>query len=232
VWRPLLEAELLRRAGRNVEARRLAENPPPADAPAGVQAFMLFYRVNFLIELSDPFAALDLLMKFPRALDDEARVTLLLDAYATSHSSKLQQLVGELLAPQLTPTNLAVVKILCAHLIRHPDAAIFERMFEKLQRDRLVLNTDTAGIWFSLLCAAGAVGDKTHLHQLTAQLKQASRTPFVALSAVEGFFRGETAERRITAFLPILPLPLEVTYALHERYAPVAPLASAASKRK
>jgi hypothetical protein len=50
------------------------------------------------------------------------------------------------------------------------------------------------------------------------RLKQASTTPFTALSLVESFFLGETAEKRITSFLPILPLPLEINYALIERY--------------
>ena len=82
------------------------------------------------------------------------------------------------------------------------------------------INPETVGAWFSVLCSAGAVGDKLRLHEITMRLKETSSTPFVALAVVEAFFRGETAERRITAFLPILPLPLEVLYALLERYAP------------
>ena len=38
--------------------------------------------------------------------------------------------------------------------------------------------------------------------------------------------RGQTAERRITTILPILPLPVEVTYALIERYPIPRPVAT------
>jgi len=36
--------------------------------------------------------------------------------------------------------------------------------------------------------------------------------------ATIAFFRGDTVEKRITSFLPILPLPLELNYALIDRY--------------
>jgi hypothetical protein len=65
---------------------------------------------------------------------------------------------------------------------------------------------------------------------LVGQLKQASRSSFNALDAVEAFFRGETAARRATSFLPVLPLPLEVTYAMLERYAGPPPAAPPAKR--
>jgi hypothetical protein len=78
-------------------------------------------------------------------------------------------------------------------------------------------------VWFSLLCTAGVVGDQTRLATFTAQLKSASQNPFVALVLVQAFFQGKTPERSITSFLPILPIPIEVTYALIERYPAPAP---------
>ncbi len=117
--------------------------------------------------------------------------------------------------------NLPRVKILCAHLIRHPDAEVFARFSDKLDYEKMPLDSDSAGIWFSLLCAAGVVGDQPRLHLLTEKLKRASTPPFMALGLVEGFFLGKAAERRITSVLPILPLPAEVTYSLLEHYAPL-----------
>jgi hypothetical protein len=35
---------------------------------------------------------------------------------------------------------------------------------------------------------------------------------------LESFFRGRTTSDRITSILPMLPLPIEVNYALLERY--------------
>lgn len=218
-WRPVLETELLLRARRSAKARAAIERPWPAATPP----FGLFYRVSTLIELGDPIAAMDLLERSPGVLDAEAATTLRLDGYAASGArSLLQRHFDLVLSGRLDPPR---VKILATHLIRRPDAALFTQLWIKAQRDVLPLNNETAGAWFSLFCAAGAVGDRDRLHELTVKLRTASPTPFVALSLVEAFFRGETAERRISAYLPILPLPLEVSYALLDRYSPGPALA-------
>lgn len=211
-WHPVIDTELLLRSGRVAPAREALERDWPAISPP----FAVYYRVNALIELHEPLAALDLLEKFRSQLDDQAVATLRLAALTEIGSTQaLQQQIDALLAPRL---NAPTVTLLCAHLIRRPSGAAFEKLWRKFGREPLTLDTENAGAWFSLLCAAGAVGDRERLQELTARLKQASNTPFLALGVVEAFFRGETAERRIDTFLPILPLPLEVTYALRERY--------------
>lgn len=217
-WHPLIEVELLMRAGRTREARQLLDRPWPANAPS----FTVVYRITALITLGDTLAALDLNERSRRVVpgfDDEAWLTLRLDALATGGvKNDLRNNLDALLGQRL---NLPIIKILCAQLIRHPDAETFARLADKIEREKLPLDSDSAGIWFSLLCTAGVVGDQTRLHQITDRLKGATQTPFVALVLVERFFRGESAERRITSILPILPLPIEVIYALIEHY-PVA----------
>ncbi len=214
-WKRVLEIELLLRSGHAAEARAALDRPWPANAPA----YTVVYRVTALIALRDAIAALDVL-ESNRAVfrnDDEAYITLRLDALASGgFQNELRTTVERVLAQR----DLASVKILCAQLIRHPDAATFARLAEKVEREKVPLDADSAGIWFSLLCTAGAVGDQARLHELTERLKGASSNPFLALVAVEAFFRGQSAERQITTILPILPLPIEVAYALLERYPP------------
>ncbi len=233
-WHRLLQTELQVRAGREAEARRLLTGSWPTPA-AGTAAgkFTLVYRVSTLTALRDTFAAMDLLATH-QGLDDEARKTLLLDAYAVAGAhTAIEREVDALLAPRLTMANLATVKLLCAQLIRHPDPGLYRRVYDKMERERIALDSDTAGIWCSLLVTAGAVGDLPRLHDLAERLKGVGSTPFLALVVVEAFFRGETSERRITSVLPFLPLPIEVSYALIERYAkPAAPKAIAAPPRK
>ncbi|HVS53340.1 MAG TPA: hypothetical protein VHD62_13370 [Opitutaceae bacterium] len=213
-WRPLLETELLVRAGRNAEAHAALVRPWPEDAPR----FTAFYRANTLIALGDTFAAVDI-VGANAALDDETREMLLLDAYAAAGAQAARQreavrLIGNASAPEVT--------LLCAHLVRYPDRALFQQLFDAFVRRKPPLDSDTAGVWFSLLCTAGAVGDDARLHTLASQLKQASATPFLALGVVEAFFVDPANQRRVTSVLPILPLPLEVTYALIERYSPAS----------
>jgi hypothetical protein len=215
-WKQLLETELLLRAGRKADALAALRRPWPEDA----HAFCLFYRINALSALGDTFAAIDLLGS-PAArvkLDAEARDSLVLDAYATGGAKRpLRGELDRLLASRL---SLTTIKTLCAHLIRHPNQETFARLLDKTQIDLVPFDTDSAGIWFSLLCTAGAVGDYARLHSLVVTLKLASNSPFVALSTVEAFFRGETGAEKITTFLPVLPLPIEICYALIEHYVP------------
>jgi hypothetical protein len=176
-----------------------------------------------LIAQRDTYAALDLLGHSAPLLDPEATLTLRLDALAAGGRQRLLlQEIDRLLAPALTPASLPLVKVLCAHVIRFPNQEVYDRLAQKIARDPIPMRTDTAGLWFSLFCAAGVAGDHARLHELTHQLRNASAKPFLALSSIEAFFRGETAERTITTFLPVLPLPLEVTYALLDRFVPAA----------
>ena len=132
-------------------------------------------------------------------------------------------------APRLTFTT---IKILCAHLIRHPDRELFARLYAKFEIDRIAFDTESAGVWFALLCTAGVVGDQGRLHSLVVTLKLASNSPFQTLSIVEAFFRRETGEEKITSFLPMLPLPIEIDYALIEHYAAKPRSAGLAPARK
>lgn len=218
-YHPLLNVELLMRTGRKREARLALDQPWPDGngIPAAARAFILYYRVSTLTALGDTFAALDLLATHRAEIDDEAAITLRLEAHAAAGTKQvLKRDVDAVLSAKLDPPR---VKILCAYLIRHPDPDTFVRVYNRVLFDKLPLDTDSAGAWFSLLCAAGAVHDLDRMHALVVKLKEASNSPFASLMLVEAFFNGnDQAERRITTFLPILPLPLEVTYALLERY--------------
>lgn len=216
-WQPVLEVEALLRQGQIQAARARLDSVWP-ETPAD---FGLYYRVAVLSQLRDPMAALDVLGRGPTRLDGEATLTLRLDALAQGGIKRaLQQEIDRALSTPLNASSLSLVKILCAHLIRYPDRSTFDLLVQKIAREKVPLHTESAGIWFSLFCTAGAVGDQVRLHELTARLRNASENPFMALGTVEAFFRAQTAERRITVFLPVLPLPLEVTYALLERYLP------------
>ena len=212
-WQPLLQTELLLRAGRKADALRRATEPWPRNAPP----FTVVYRAELIAQLGEPLAALDFLIQHRSELDDEAYWTVRLHCLALAGS--IQILRAEFQAALLDqPLNQPRLKMMCAQLIRHPDDVLFQRVYEKADSSHMSLNDATAGGWFSLQCTAGAVGDFARLHTLTLRLRQASQTPFAALLQVEGFFRSKLPESSATSFLPFLPVPLEVTYALIDRY--------------
>lgn len=226
-WRQVLNTELLVRAGRGAEARAAVSRAWPAQSPP----FTFYYQAATLAALGDPYGALDLLGRRQDVLGQTARYTLELDILAaagfrTTLLRDVELLLGQ---AQRGIEFMPTITLLCGHLVRYPDSEIFSRLSQRMSREQLDFNNDTAGVWFSLVCAAGAVGDHERMRSLITQVKKASQSSFAALDSVEAFFRGEGGARRATTFLPLLPLPLDVAYAMVERF-PGAPPAAGAKK--
>lgn len=226
-WHKLVQTELDWRANKTAQVRAAVEGAWPADAPP----FTVIYRVETLAALGNPSGALDLLEQQRSRIDVEAWLTVRLHCLAESGAmqSVRNEVNAMLLSRPLTPP---AIKIVCAQLIRHPDLQLFHDALFTFARELAPLTDETAGSWFSFLCTAGAVGDLTQLHNLALRLREASRTPFVALPIVEGFFRDNPDVRKATSFLPFLPVPNEVAYALIERYPGPRPAAAPAIKLK
>ena len=219
-WRQLIATELLARSPDTTAYRQSLRTPWPLDAPA----FARFYQIDALSGVGDHFNALDQLGRQVGRLDDDTTLALRLAAYARSQSqARLTFEFKDLLTRPLTPS---VTKVLAAHLIRHPDPALFSLLHEKFERANLPLTTENAGTHFSILCVAGVHQDRARLRALILHLKDRASVSFLRLNLVEEFFNNESSAKRISTFLPILPVPLEVTYALLERYpSPARPAA-------
>ncbi len=211
LWHPLLRRELQLRE-QPASGQAALRDPWPLSAPS----YAHYRQVEALIEIGDTFSALDQLARVAGRLDDESSLVLRLGALARGqHRSQLTYESGVLLGRPFTP---ALIKTLCVHLIRHPNPDLARLLNERVERAKLPLDNENAGTFFSLLCVFGSNGDRAAVAALTARIKTMTSTPFLALNSLEAFFRQETATSRIANFLPIVPLPAEVTYALLERY--------------
>jgi hypothetical protein len=210
-WREVVNAELLLRGGRNAQARMVLNGDWKNQPPYG-----RYYQIRELISVGNGFAAIDLIGKYQAELDDTARATLLLEAYATMGARQsLDRLVDTLLEPPLKPPT---VRLLTAHLIRHPDNAVLDKLFSKFNREKRQLSEDGLEVYLALYCTAGAAQDWEKLHALTAGIRRSDGGNSLTLGLVESFFRGQTTHTRIAGLLRALPMPLEVHYALLERY--------------
>lgn len=210
-WRPVLETELLLRENRRPEARAALNRSWP-DAPP----FALYYQISELAALGDGVAATDFVAQYAAKLDDVARVTLLLDIYARLGAEQSRQrLVSVLLANRLNPS---VVGLLAAHLIRHPHAGMLDQVFSKFSREQLALDDETLDAFLALYCAAGVARDNAKMHLIASFLAKHGDGSKFTLGLASAFFRGDTPLTRVSAILPALPVPLEVNYALLERF--------------
>jgi hypothetical protein len=211
--RPVFELELQTETGGASARAALLETR----TGAGTLPFLNYYRPQRLIEIGFPRDALELLKKQSNALPPRDIFSLQVEAdaalgWTTIRRNEFNAQFGEI-------DHAAVSDLLAAQLIRHPDPELFRDSFAAFQR-RPVLPADLAyRTWAGWLCAAGANGDFESLRIAGAAMKKISSSEFRALPMLEGFFRGESASARIESYLPaVQPLPLDVTYALLERY--------------
>lgn len=210
-WLPLLETELLLRSARTVEARAALVQPWE-----NVPAYSRFYQIDELIALGEGIAASDFVARYRPSLDDTARAILLLDAYASipaPHSR--QRLAAALLQPPLTAPTL---RLLAAHLIRYPDAELFAKLYDTFAPAPPPLTDENLDAYLALYCTAGLHRDWPRMQAIGALLQQAGNGSRATLSIAARFFQSDTQSRSIASILPALPLPLEVQYALHERF--------------
>ncbi|HND62937.1 MAG TPA: hypothetical protein PLB90_15770 [Opitutaceae bacterium] len=211
-WRPLIDAELLALAGRTAEARAALDRPGWERVPP----YGTYYRISRLIRAGDPYRALDVLGSAAGRLDPETTCTLQLEAFARQDARRPRQLlVDQLLGGRLTGPS---IKVLTAHLIRNPDAELFERLYARFQRDPLPFNTENAPAYFAMLCAAGCHHDWIKFGEIGRSLTKHSGLSPALLVTVENFFRGRSTSDRAVSILPVLPLPVELDYALIERF--------------
>jgi hypothetical protein len=210
-WHQLLQTEVWLRENKQEQAKASLLGPWRDTAP-----FSLFYQIRELTDMGEGFTAIDLIAKYQGQLDDTARATLLLEAYTALDAQSLRQrLVDSILSERL---NAATVNLLCAYLIRHPDAVILNQLFAKISHEQMALADDTLQIFLSLYCTAGVARDWNKLHFVAGSIRRADGAASLTLGLVESFFQGQTTHTRIAALLPALPMPLEVVYALLERY--------------
>jgi hypothetical protein len=220
-WKILLQTELDRRAGRTAAVRTALGRDW-----SGAPPYALYYQADALIDLDDASAALDRLESYGAQLDGTARALLQLKAYTRLDVPRSRQrFLDALLAP---PLHAATVTVLCAHLIRHPDPALLDRLYAAFVRTT-VPSADTLGTYLSLYCTAGVARDWPKLDALAKTIETRAGGRSLALGVVETFFHDQSASSRIVRLLPALPMPLEIDYALLERYPGRRPAATASA---
>ena len=210
-WHQVMQCELLLRAQETAQARALLERRWD-DAPA----YAWFYQVSALIELGDAYTGLDLLESYGRTLDDIARATLHLRAYAAADARQsLERYVDLILS---TPLGSPAITLLSAHLIRYPSPAVLDRFYRKFIDARIPLTGDTLGLYLSVYAAVGAGKDIEKMRTIADMIRAESGGSPQILEVVRLFFLGESGQARAAGLLGTLPTPMEVHYALLEKY--------------
>lgn len=205
----------------------MKKSPSPAEArerllkaaaDAG-DALSFFNVCQQLIARGFAQDALQWIDRRPGLLGPRDLTSLRLDALAAlGWSTTLRSEVESFLVARPTPVT---IELLSAHLIRHPEAKVRELIFARLDQEPLAVTTANYSAYLALFCAAGVDHDAPRLHWTAARLKEILHGDFHSLDAVGESLLDDKRSRRIENYLPALqPLPLEVSYALFEHYAP------------
>jgi len=188
----------------------------------GASGYTFYFICRQLIAHGFPQVALGILDQADNGLSIRDRASIRLDALAAQGwATTLEKETDLLLAP---PPTAAVVELLCTHLIRWPDAALFEKLSIRLKQSPLPRNEESYAAYLAFFCAAGVAKDEFRLTWTVARLQEISGATFASLEPAGSFLLGRQKTGHLGNYLPALqPLPLEITYALLCRYTRTPP---------
>ena len=199
------------------DARRLLTG-----AGHGVTGYAFYFICRQLIARGFSEAALDLLDQPNTGLNVGDCTSLRLGALAAQgRTATLNREVDFLLSPPLTDP---VVELLGTHLIRWPDAGLFEKLSNRLKQSSLTSDQEGYTAYLVFFCAAGVGKSESDLAWSATRLRQILGARLVSLDATGKFFLGRKTAGYFENYLSALqPLPLETIYALLDHYSPNFP---------
>jgi hypothetical protein len=207
----------LRGASRESTAARVGVYMGNAATP-----FETYYGLSRLIRAGRPLDAVNVLggrvAGILGAYEGEA---IKLDAYSALGWHDLEESeIALLLARGPSPAPVILVS---AHLIRFPSKSSSAAFFSALSARPLADSPANIGAHMAALCAAGANGLEAPMKAEMRSLSVIVGGSFSSASRVTDFFASRDPSRSPATFLPALvELPLEVQYAMFERYPPAA----------
>ncbi len=191
-------------------------------ATAATDNFTAYYLARRLITLGDAGTALNLASKPTSPLADREKVRLRLDGLAgAGRNTERASLVVALLERPIHP---ALCELIGAHLVLFPQEELARRFLQKMRSDPLPAGDALYPQTLSLFLACAATGDPELLRAASAQVEAVLGREFKALDVVKTAFAENRGRLRPENILPFLqPLPLDVAYALYERYGRTPP---------
>lgn len=208
-----LEARVRRAQPAEVPALLLGEPLPPNFS------YAIEHRTELLTEFGRTREALAVLAQTRGVLAGREVAALALAAYAAAgDTATLEREGGSLLDPARHP-GFGEITLLGQQLIRHPDPVLLGRVAAFLERSTLPVEQRREA-WFTVLCAAGAAGDRTLFLRLRGEATNAGAlNPQIGDRMQEFFFSGPSSPHRLDAFLPSAEqMSVSLVYALLDRY--------------
>ncbi len=193
---------------------RLAEVQPRLTRfyPQPASAYVPYYQVDRLIGRGLPDAALSLLDTYgPRLPPDEAAFLRLRAFRAKGWNSLLESEFERLLQYPMTPRSAAQFS---AYLVGAPDPGLLAQYCEKFVREGPALTADTLPLYDATYLASELAHEKGRAEELAGQIMKFTGSDARAVRGLATLLQTRQPEDRLARILPLVPLPLEVIYAV------------------
>ena len=115
------------------------------------------------------------------------------------------------------PMNAHLAAQFCAWFIQHPDAAAFSRFADRFQRQGPPLGGDTLPLYHAYYLAAVTCRDPARAERIAATITGFTTADAKALRALAELVAGSGSRHQISQLMPLVPLPVEVIYAILDR---------------
>ncbi len=182
-------------------------------------AYTPLYQVDRLIALERTEQASEVINAYgPLLPADEAAFLRLRLLQSKKWPSLMETEYDNLFSYPPTPR---LATLFAAWFTRQPDAAAFARFADRLQQKGPPLTNETLPLYHAVYVAAVLNRDSARAERIAAAISRFTASDAKALRAVAELLAASTNPAQLTQLLPLVPLPLEVVYAILERPAPV-----------
>lgn len=210
----ILRGEQLLLQNRPDQALAVLRRTPPRDAPGYFPTF----QADRLLRAGYPdLAAASLETNAGRVPADEAAFLRLRVFQAKAWDSLIETEVDNLLHLPLTPR---LATLFCAYLAEPRQAGIAPRFLQRFAAAGPAISEESLPVYQAVYLVAAAGGDPAQADQIAAAIKSLTGSDAKALHELGSLLKARAPAGEVAQFLPLVPLPLEMVYAILERPTP------------
>jgi len=178
-------------------------------------SYLPYYQVDRLLRLGRPALAGQVLLSYGSRLPaDEATFLRLRVFQAQKWTSLLEPEYESLLNLPLSPRLVAQF---CASLVEDPAPDLLPRYLDRFLRSGPAMSNETLPLYQATYLAAVLGGEIARAEKIAGIISKVAGAESKALRGVGEVLKSPSRNELLARILPLLPLPVEVTYAIHQR---------------
>ena len=178
-------------------------------------AYLPYYQVDRLLRLGRPEQAGQVLLAYGNRLPVDEAAFLRLRVYrAQKWTSLLEPEYDTLLNRPLTPRLIA---LFCASLVEQPAPDLLPRYLDHFMQDGPAVSNETLPLYQASYLAAVLGRENVRAEKLAGIISRFTGSDSRTLRGVGEVLKSRTGNEQMARILPLLPLPVEVFYAIYQR---------------